>query len=180
MYNRACKLIFVVILLVLFVKFFGYPSYIKYSARKTLIVEEKVQFRSESPPAITISAGRRSEGSFSHGWKVDSSIYLPAGNIMETVCNKFDNINDTLACIEEKTFNFSDIIENANSGNIELNKAELWKREISYFWYGATLTLNGSYELGTQYSNALNININPTYIYYVWIHDPHFELGNNI
>ena len=48
------KLIFISILAVIFLVYFGYPSLVKYCAQETLITEAKVKFKSNQPPAIAI------------------------------------------------------------------------------------------------------------------------------
>ena len=146
-----------------------------------MIVEEKIKFKSNDPPAITISAARISKTSsdWAYGWKVDADGMNLPGEIIETVCNKSGDINDTLACIENKTFKFSEVFENVSNGVIELNKPELWNTDIFYFWYGAAFTLNSSYRLGTSHSNSLRINLNPNNVYYLWIHDPHFFIQSS-
>ena len=101
MYILTCKLIFISILVIIFSVYFGYPSFDKYSAMKTMIVETKVNFKASNPPAISISAVQPSNNGYSHGWKVD---FEYTRKTLETVCNKSKNINETLSCIEDKTF----------------------------------------------------------------------------
>ena len=131
---HTCKLI--TILVVIYFGYFGYPSFDKYSAKKTMIIESKVKFKACYPPAISISAVRPSNNSFSHGWKVD---FENKGKNIEVVCNTSKNINETLLCIENKTFKFSESIEQAMIGETDLKDPALWNRDIFHLYYGNTL-----------------------------------------
>ena len=53
------KLIFIGILAIFFSVYFGYPSLVRYRAQETLISETKVKFKTNEPPAITITARKR-------------------------------------------------------------------------------------------------------------------------
>ena len=109
MYIVASKLIFVTIILVIFVVFFGHPSYLKYRANKTIIIESKIRYKSENPPAITIAALQPSSY-WSTGWKGNSSFSYLFGETIQSVCDNLQDYNKTFNCIEEKSFKFSEVI----------------------------------------------------------------------
>ena len=66
------KLIFIIVLAIIFLVFFGYPSLLNYQSNKTLISEAKVRFKSNEPPAITIAVMTKKDNVMKHGWKDDS------------------------------------------------------------------------------------------------------------
>ena len=171
MYIHACKVVFITLLVVIFSVYFGYPSFDKYSAKKTMIVETTVKFKASSPPAISISAVQPSNKSYSRGWKVDN---LNGCNIIARVCNKSENITHTLSCIDDNTFKFPEVIEQVKNGDKDLKDPALWNRDIYHFFYGNTYTINSSYTLGTCWAESLEILPNESHYYYIWIHDPHF------
>ena len=111
-----------------------------------------------------------------HGWKDDSEDYVPLEKIVKTFCNKSENINDTLKCINDKTFNLSEVVMNTQIGHVNLTGQDLWRQDISLFYYGKSFTLIRPYEIGTNWYHSLNISFNKTQEYVVWIHDPHFFL----
>ena len=88
------KVIFLSILAIFFLIYFGYPSLVKCLAQKTLMIEENVKFKTNDPPAITIAAMKTRKG-IEHGWKVDTDLN-PHDVVVETFCNKSENINDVL------------------------------------------------------------------------------------
>ena len=49
----SCKLIFITFLALIFIKFFGYPSYVKYRKNATVFTETKVTLDPQKLPAIT-------------------------------------------------------------------------------------------------------------------------------
>ena len=98
MYIVASKLIFITILLVIFIVFFGHPSYMKYRANKTIIIESKIKYKSENPPAITIAALQPSSY-WSVGWKGNSSSVNLSGEIVQSVCDNSQHYNKTFNCI---------------------------------------------------------------------------------
>ena len=66
------RLIFIIILAITFLVFFGYPSLLDYESNKTLISEAKVRFKVKEPPAITIGVMTKKDDVMKHGWKDDS------------------------------------------------------------------------------------------------------------
>ena len=179
MFNFSLKIIFIGLLLVTFIVFFGYPSYVKYMAKKTIILDSEVPYKVENPPSITIASVKPSNSSWSRGWKDTSDSASLVGKIVETLCNHSKDFHKTVSCIEEKSFNFSEVIVGAHNRNRDLKKAKLWKKDIFHFHYGATYTLNSSYSMDTKWFNSLNITLNPDLNYYMWVHDPHYFLPSS-
>ena len=109
-----------------------------------------------------------------HGWKDDSFEGESYENVIGIFCNKSESLNETLRCINDKTYDLADIVENAQSGEHKPNGHLFWNPDISHFLYGKLYTLSSGYELGTNWFNSLNLTLNNTHKYYVWIHDHKF------
>ena len=139
MYILVGKVIFISILATFFLKYFGYPSLVKYYAQQTIMIEENVKFKTNDPPAITIATMQLN---IEHGWKDDSDLY-DIDMIVETFCNKSENIND---CINDKTFKLSEVVEKAQNG---YDSSDFWSEDISNFYYGKTYTLSKPYKIGS-------------------------------
>ena len=56
------KFVFISILAIIFVMFFGLPSLRNYRTNNTLISEKKVKFMERDVPAITIAAAEKNDG----------------------------------------------------------------------------------------------------------------------
>ena len=68
MFTLLARLLFISTLFTIFILFFGYPSYIKYRNKETLISEKMVPYNWDTPPAITVVAwGKQIE----KGWRDD-------------------------------------------------------------------------------------------------------------
>jgi hypothetical protein len=86
--------------------------------------------------------------------------------------------NETLGCINDKTYDVADIVEKAHSRDHKSNDPLFWKKNISHFMFGKLQTLSRGYNLGTDWFNSLNLTLNNTHKYFVWIHDTKFFLAS--
>ena len=161
------RLIFIIILAIIFLVFFGYPSLLDYESYKTLISEAKVRFKVKEPPAITIAVMTKKDDVMKHGWKDDSFEGESYENVIGIFCNTSESLNKTLRCINDKTYDLADIVENAQSGDHKPNGHLFWNEDISHFLYGKLYTLSSGYEMGTNWFNSLNLTLNNTYKYCV-------------
>ena len=122
------------------------------------------------PPAITIST--RISGSDIR-WKgehkdIDTSY---STDIIKTVCNNVGDMNATLSCINDKTFNLTEVVEKAQCRNENLKDLGFWDEDLSYAYFGKLLTLHESYKIGTSWFQSLDITLNKGQKYVIWIHD---------
>ena len=168
------KLIFIIILAIIFLTFFGHPSLKNYQANETLISEKKVQFKPGDSPAITIAV--REEKGGHHGWKAGHQSDNVFIDMIGHFCSKFTSFNETVQCINDKTYNLSEVVENAETGMTTLNGPSSWNTDIFFFFYAKVNTLQSSYEIGTNWLNSLVMTLNKSQAYYVWIHDRKFFL----
>ena len=164
------RFFFISSLLVVFIKFFGHPSYVKYRRNETLISASKVTYNWKIPPAITISTWRKY---FEKGWEKD--VYYH--NLKEN-CAPFENYNKLVNCINEQTFDFSKILKGAINGDdsrSNITNTSFWREDFNNFNLGKQVTLNNSYEVGTD-SRKLEIYFEKGRNYTVLVHDPNFFL----
>ena len=170
------KLVFISILAIIFVMFFGLPSLRIYRTNNTLISEKKVKFMERDVPAITIAAAEKNSGENApHGWRED----LKENGLRDMTgqfCNKSLDFNETIKCMDEKTFSLSEVVEDVTSLETSLMGEEFWRSDFFNFYFGKVFTLHSLYHLGTDWENSLLLHLNPSMSYYVWIHDKDFFL----
>ena len=128
------KLVFILALTVLFIVYFGYPSFERYRAQHTLISESKVQFKTKEPPAITIETVIRKDSGTEYSWKGNSEVNFKYDEVIETFCYKSGDMNATIKCIDDKTFRVAEVVEQAMCGDEDLNDPEFWSEDLSYFF----------------------------------------------
>ena len=173
MFLEFCQLLFGLILLSIFVIYFGHPSYVKYQDKKTLISEETVMFDSNNLPAVNIIA---KIPNIPDGWKTkrdrltETGMTIPWDEYVEHFCNVSNSLTDVVSCIKENTFELNDMIDNHSS----LANQNFWTSDISVFHSGKVFTLNTSYELGSDLSHSLQLDLNENLHYSIWINDPKF------
>ena len=176
MYLLVGKPIFIFTLGIIFLIYFGYPSYINYLAQETLISESYVKFKTENPPAITIAVTKRTNYGLRHGWKDDSNNLFLYNGTMKTFCNSSYDFRESLQCIKDKTYKSSDVINEFESKQENLNVPSLWTENISNLYFGMVFTLAKHYRIDAHWSKSFSINLNNSLDYHIWIHDPQFFL----
>ena len=165
----SCKLIFIIFLAVIFIIFFGYPSYVKNRKNATVFTETKVTLDPNKSPAITILAWR---GFLFNGWK--NYAYWTSINSKD-LCNASDTFATFVKCINDKTFKHSDIILRTTNGNNNMTNETSWTEEISLFHAGKSYSLNN---IATQEGDDFNllISLKSGQNYSIFIHDPNYYL----
>ena len=101
------KGIFICILAGIFIRYFGYPSYVKYEKHGTVFTETREEFDPQKTVGIAILVWR--ENLFI-GWK-------NAGNwetetSLHNFCNQSASFLEVVQCINNGTFKHEEIIEN--------------------------------------------------------------------
>jgi hypothetical protein len=142
--TRKARLLLILTLLVVFIKFFGHPSYVKFKSHETLISETKVPYNWNVPPAITVSAWRKNP---EKGWKNDTL----DGN-MKHHCEIDKNVSKLYSCIDRNTFNLSQVLETkpieiGDESRSRFTNASLWSEDLSNFDLGKVFTMNNSYSI---------------------------------
>ena len=165
MFSVVGKLVFITTLGTIFLIYFGHPSYLKYKKNQTLISETKVDFNRNKPPAITVLAWRKQK---EVGWKEKS-------NLTEN-CDVSQDFKDIIECIDNKTFNLSEILEQATSGDeskTDITNASFWTEDLSNFQAGRCYSLNQSYDIGTD-SKIFSLSLRKSQNYTIFIHDTNY------
>ena len=175
MFSLLGKFIFIGVLLGIFLKLFGYPSYIKYTDGEALISEATVKFDAKMIPAVTI-IGLHPKND--NGWKNLSAMNY--GFFVDSFCKDAIDSEDVQQCIYNDTFKLTDMVEYASYGdgnttNIEDSRS-FWIEDISVFLLGRSYTLNNSYEVGSDYEHRLMLTLDNSLHYYIVIHDPNYFL----
>ena len=160
----SCKLIFITFLAVIFILFFGYPSFIKYQKKATVFTETKVTHDLNNPPVITVFAWR---GVILNGWK--NGTYINSINSKD-LCNASDTFETIVKCINDKTFKYDEIIQQATNGKNNITKESFWTEEISSFNAGKSYSLNNNATKGSDFNLTLYLKQGQNYS--IYIHDP--------
>ena len=114
------KIVFILCLSVFFIKYFGYPSYMKFQQKETVITENQVEFDPEKPVMITIFAWR---GWWGNGWKGNQ-----VGIRLREFCNTSADFATIMTCIHEKNYSHDDLIARYTKGR---NFTNFQKIELS-------------------------------------------------
>ena len=167
MATRTARLVFMTTLFTIFILFFGYPSYIKYRNKETLISEKMVPYNWETPPAITVVAWRTN---IEKGWRVDSYNQ----SLRKSCSNEFENFSKLIECIDRKTFNLSEIVEQVTYGeDSSINLS--WSEDLDNFDLGKAFSINNSFQIGRD-SNNFKITFKKGLNYTIYIHDANYYM----
>ena len=99
-----------------------------------------MDFNRNKPPAITVLAWRKQKEA---GWKEKY-------NLTEN-CDVSQDFKDIIECIDNKTFNLSEILEQATSGDegkTDITNTSFWRDDLSSFKEGISYSLNQYYYKG--------------------------------
>ena len=140
MITMLVRLLFISTLFTIFILFFGYPSFIKYRKKETLISEKVVPYNWETPPAITVIAWRKH---IEKGWRVDSNNQ----SLKNSCTNEFKKFSKLVECIDKQTFNLSEIVNQVHYGEDLINHLP-WTEDLGNFDLGKAFTLNNSFQIG--------------------------------
>ena len=125
--ERISKIIFPILLSVLFLHFFGIPAVKKFLRKSTFFNKEKRE-NDFHFPAVTVCRHNDVES----GWKKSKrqSYY----DVLEDECYKPKTLDDLLKCINEKTYALEEIV-NLNHSVAPMN-ASSWTTDITFAYYG--------------------------------------------
>jgi hypothetical protein len=152
---------FVFVLLILFFILFGLESIDKFRAMQAIVIESTKKY--EETVCATINGDT--------GWRNDKI----KQKVLQTICNESTSSEQVLKCINEGTFNFSEMVaKTVDSSNIVLNESQ-WHLDL-YSHGGKCHTLNTSAaNIGTNMKHALTISYPEIPLaQYTMVHDPQF------
>ena len=172
------KLAFSTALLVLFLRFFGLPSWAKFQAGEVMTNRRMLRSNDSIAPALTICALDRES---KQGWKYEERIpkQMKNANYLVNFCN---GTKQVVKCVNSNTYNLRETVVRAKAmpSGMESHKKEKdfanskhWIEELSAFRLGKCHTLNNSVTLK---SALWDFGFNMSFKYAVIIHDPNFYL----
>ena len=95
-------------LLGLFLHFFGHPAVQKYQDKKVLVVTSKHETKGTQAPSVTIVVANKYTET---GWKREGF-----DGFVQTFCNDANTTATIVSCIEQQTFNLSEITTKVTLG----------------------------------------------------------------
>ena len=193
------KIGFSLILLIIFIFFFGIPSWKKFQAKEVMINQRKINQIEGITPAVTICALNTVT---LQGWKyshIKKENDKKKGNAKDNR-NKRNALKDDEAedditlsnyrnsflslhcegsqllddCINKETFNLTETIKFARAGGFpyrNIINTTFWIDELSFFGSGKCHTLNNSVSLG---SSEFQFILYRSLTYQVFLHDPNY------
>ena len=168
------KIIFQIVLFVIFLAFFGFPSYEKYLRKETVTISTEELTNGFEPPALTISAVNKR----GIGWKRGSDTF--ASFHFEEHCSSI-GISSLKECIELDTYNLTDIVKGAKFGSDNndwisspLNSSLLMRNEAL-----AKSSLGKYFTLKPKRNDEIRLMfLQKDLDYLICVHDPNFFLVN--
>ena len=111
------KVAFVGLLLFLFFTFFGVPALQRYLEEGVLLKVSSLSHPSGGllPPTITLCPTTPNK-TYEAGWKNASGEYL---HVLQAECEKLNDQNDVLNCVNDKTYTFDEAVENVFVGVVQ-------------------------------------------------------------
>ena len=166
------RLIIQLWLLGLFLHFFGHPAVKRYQEQKVLVVSTRRETKGTQAPALTFVASGKDTKT---GWK--KKVKGWAG-FVQTLCKGANTTEIIVSCIEQETYNLSDITERGAiiKGYSDKVKDPNWTEDFSHTYAGRTFTLDPSMKLRpfSWSENKLRIGLKINLNYEIYIHDPKF------
>ena len=151
------RLVLQIILLAIFLHFFGLPAVEKYLKRDVMLVETREDTDGISLPAITISG------------LVDQDVPCFSQNL-------------STGCIEANTRNLSEILKGVLLGFEKKEAITLDQNVVSEdftsVWAGRQFTLNLPFKIGPDYREDQFILVLAPSIVRIYLHDPNFFIFN--
>ena len=166
------------LLLGLFVYFSGEPAIRQYLDKKVLVVKSRRDSKGTPAPAVTIVALNEETQS---GWK-EKGQFGSAG-FVQTLCSDANTTNSFANCIQQKTYNKSELIRKVRIGSTFYNSPseigdQNWKEDFTHIYAGRIYTFDYDFKLkaSSVSESALKISLytNVKYEYEIYIHDPSF------
>ena len=111
MINIVWRTVFTIILLGLFIWYFGWPAIDKYRQKVTFFSEEKWLYDKSQPPAISVYINNAGIG----GWKKGANDPYTFATLKD-FCNETDNFSYITDCIDNKSYKRREIFQKIENG----------------------------------------------------------------
>ena len=175
------KVAFVGLLLFLFFTFFGVPALQRYLEEGVLLKVSSLSHPSGGllPPTITLCPTTPNK-TYEAGWKNASGEYL---HVLQAECEKLNNHDDVLNCVNDKTYTFDEAVKNVFVGVVQpedLMNTTYWSKYMTVTGLGKCQVLKYEKPLGMDAErDSLFLYLNPDLNYYVFFHDTKYFLTTN-
>ena len=172
------KIAFFISLCIFHSIFFGYPAFQRYLDASVSVEEwiEPSHNHTLPAPAVTLCPFEK----YFNGWKnTINPTYL---NNYDVNCPEASSPEDFVRCLEQKTFNFSETVQQSHQGIgptviQNFSSPSSWISDSSVGLSGRCYTLNYTGGLGTDLmDDALAFNLNPDLQYSFYVHQLDFFL----
>ena len=110
MKKNLLKTIFTIILLGLFIRYFGWPAIEKYRQKVTFFSEEKILFDKSKPPAISVYINNAGIG----GWKKRTNNSIR--ELSKAFCSETANFTYFIDCIDNKSYKLEELFRHIRNG----------------------------------------------------------------
>ena len=164
------KLIIQMWLFGLFLYFFGQPALKRYQEKEVVVVTSRQNINGIQAPAVTIAVSRKG---IKTGWKKDGW-----AGFVQTLCNDANDTKTIVSCIEQQTYNLSDIATRVTlgaNGFFREVKNPNWTEDFTHNYAGRTYTLDLpiKFKSNSFSDNLLKIGMKTLCGHYeIYIHDP--------
>ena len=140
---------------------------------QVIVINSKRKVSNIPPPAITIFARKQKTG-----WRSQDPEQVTTQDILGYHCKDFPG--NQQKCIQENTFNFSEVIKDAflwYDGNevIPLMEPKLWTTHFTSMKFGRGYTLRFQWNASAGY-DQLYLHLSRSFKYNIFIHDHEYFL----
>ena len=163
---KAGRIVLQILLLVIFLYFFGLPALKRYQRKEVTVVRSEKDVGGILVPAVTI-ASRNPQTQ--RGWRAADAV-----SSIEGACGGFNGTIDQ--CIEEKTFEqsetFVDVLVGSSNSLSLLNMTDSLTTEFASTSEGRYYTINVTKKVGPN--DQMYIALKYGFIHQIYIHDPNY------
>ena len=170
------KIFVVVVLLAVFIKYFGWNSLARYQEKKVYVTSTQKLEEFIPAPALTVCP----MNSFPD---VEDEEMMMIGNPFEVLCGSGEgNTTAIVDCIEKLSHNLTDVVKIEAKGSMPMYReepargpvAEHWKAEFTN-GRGLCLIHQSPHHFGSHdWAHAIVVGLKPDLEYNLFIHDPNF------
>ena len=175
-FSTTIRLVFISSLFLIFLLYFGYPSYRRFNKKDTVFIENQVPVDHTKPVMISIYAWK---GISFNGWKDQPIGYQN----LTGICNSTDEYDKMIGCIIDRTYEHKDIISDCTTGesgefkeDIDVESKPTWMQGITKFSFGRfhSAKIYHTNEQAEQEWQINDIYLKSDKNYSLFIHDPEF------
>ena len=167
----SLRLIVQLLLFGMFLYLFGKPAVERYLEKKVMVVTSRRETGGTPAPALTIVVRSNHTGT---AWKKE----VWGKFFVSTLCGESGKNQSITDCIEENTYDQSEISQSVNIGLDSFSTAvkDPWIEDFTYSVMGRTYTLNVTKKLrhDSLEHSILRIGLESSLHYDIYIHDPKY------